>query len=441
MHLAASALTAFYSYRAYTRLIGTFMDEQMRVVADSYAGAKPRAIAPLPSVRALDSGAFLVQLWNSDGTVLLASSWPMPVVPLQSGDAGFRTVLQAGPQGEEESWRVYTAPGDAHPAHSRVQVLQSVAFRQQRARHRAWIESLPLVLLLPLSLGVLWLIVSSASRTLRVAAREMAAQDVQRPTELPLDRVPEEFGPLVAAFNTLLARLRDALGSQRRFIQDAAHELRTPIAAIGIQVDNLRASIPPDTEAADRLAQLEAGVVRTRHMVEQLLRSSRQDMSDATPDDVPQADLAVVLRDSVGQLMPLADRRRIDVGFEGRIQDAALRRVGAPEGQLRTVFDNLIDNAVRYTPEGGVVDVRLWLDKGSPVVEVIDSGPGIAPESIGRAFDRFFRVPGAPAGGSGLGLSIAQAAARRCGLRIGLRNREDAPGLIARVDVLASGQR
>jgi len=436
LHLAATALTAGYSYLAYTRLIGTFMDEQMRLVAESYAGSKPRPLQPLASAQALHAGAFMVQLWSADGHTLLASSWPALSLPLQPGEPGFRSVDEAG--AGEARWRVYTAPQDAHPGHPRVQVLQSTAFRQQRATRRALLESFPVAALLPVSLLALWLIVAAASRTLRGVAREIAAQDARSPTEVPVDRVPEEIGPLVAAFNSLLARLRDALSGQRRFVQDAAHELRTPIAAIGLQIENLRALIPPGGEVAERFAQLEAGVVRAQHLTEQLLRLSRHDAPLAATGAAPVSDLAAVLRDSVAQLLPLADRRRIDIGFEGLVDEPALRCVMAPASDLRTVFDNLIDNAVRYGPEGGVVDVRLMREHGHPVVEVIDSGPGIAPESLGRVFDRFFRMPGAPAGGSGLGLAIAQAAARSCGLAIELHNRADAPGLVARVRVAAA---
>ena len=112
--------------------------------------------------------------------------------------------------------------------------------------------------------------------------------------------------------------------------------------------------------------------------------------------------------------------------------------VEAPAAELRSVFDNLIDNALRYAPEGGVVDVRLHEVDGHAVVDVLDNGPGIPASSIGRVFDRFFRMPGAPVGGSGLGLAIARTAAERYGLRIELRNRDEAeegggPGLLARV--------
>jgi len=185
------------------------------------------------------------------------------------------------------------------------------------------------------------------------------------------------------------------------------------MAAIGLQIENLRAHVPAG-EATDRFNQLEAGVTRAQHLIEQLLSLARH---------------GTLRRESVSQLMVLADARRVDIGFEGSI--AAV--VFAPAAELRSVFDNLIDNALRYAPEGGVVDVKLHEAEGHAVVDVLDNGPGIPPAVIGRVFDRFFRVPGAVAGGSGLGLAIARTAAERHGLRIELCNRADGPGLMARV--------
>jgi len=239
--------------------------------------------------------------------------------------------------------------------------------------------------------------------------------------------VPDEIAPLVGAFNNLLSRVRSAFATQRRFVQDAAHELRTPMAAIGLQIENLRAHVPAG-EATERFNQLEAGVTRAQHLIEQLLHLSRQDAPQGG-DARERVDVEVLLRESVSQLMVLADARRVDIGFEGSI--AAV--VFAPAAELRSVFDNLIDNALRYAPEGGVVDVKLHQAEGHAVVDVLDNGPGIPPAAIGRVFDRFFRVPGAVAGGSGLGLAIARTAAERHGLRIELCNRADGPGLMARV--------
>jgi signal transduction histidine kinase len=308
-----------------------------------------------------------------------------------------------------------------------VQVLQNEDYRRRRALRRALLEGLPIALLLPVALLILWLIVSAASRSLRAVARDVASQDERSPTELSLARVPDEIAPLVGAFNNLLSRVRSAFATQRRFVQDAAHELRTPMAAIGLQIENLRAHVPAG-EATDRFNQLEAGVTRAQHLIEQLLSLSRQDAPRSTTVREP-VDIEVLLRESVSQLMVLADARRVDVGFEGRITPVVL----APAAELRSVFDNLIDNALRYAPEGGVVDVRLHEVDGHAVVDVLDNGPGIPEAEIGRVFDRFFRVPGAAAGGSGLGLAIARTAAERNGLRIELRNREEGPGLMARV--------
>jgi len=191
----------------------------------------------------------------------------------------------------------------------------------------------------------------------------------------------------------------------------------------------------PPGDASIRFAQLEAGVTRAQRLIEQLLRLSRQDDLGATVTTGP-VDIALLLRESIGQLMVLADQRHIDVGFEGSIAPV----VNASAAELRSVFDNLIDNALRYTQEGGVVDVRLHQVDGCAVVDVTDNGPGIPPQLLGRVFDRFFRVPGSAAGGSGLGLAIAQGVAVRHGLRIELHNRQGLDedtrriaGLLARV--------
>ncbi|MDM0011018.1 ATP-binding protein [Variovorax sp. J22P168] len=434
LNLVAIAATAWFSYVAYGRLVNGFMDDQMRLVAESHI-ASPQRLSALQAVSAddvLQRGAFVVQIWRGDGAALLASSSPAFAVPLQPG-AGFVELRSDTGAGAGEGWRVYTAPRDPGGGADtpQVQVIQSDRFRHQRIVRRALFESLPILLLLPVTLLLLWFIVAGASRSLREVAREVAAQDEASPHGLPVARVPEELAPLVAAFNTLLGRLRDALSTQRRFMQDAAHELRTPMAAIGLQIDNLRAHVPSG-DAADRFAQLEGGVRRAQHLIEQLLRLSRQDAPAAGSGSGGArgpVDISALLRDSVGQLMVLADQRRVDVGFEGRVSPW----VNAPPAELRSVFDNLIDNAVRYASEGGVVDVRLHVVDGLAVVDVVDDGPGVPPDQLDRLFDRFYRVAGSPAGGSGLGLAIAQAAAQRHGMRIELANRSDRSGLVARV--------
>ena len=435
LHLIAAGVTGWASYMSYGRMVHTFMDDQMQLLANSYAANDSTpALLPLADQSVFKWGSFIVQIWSPDGR-LLASSWPKLAVPLQA-EPGLRNVRTGA--GSDEDWRVYTAEAGPRANQPRVQIAQSGSFMRHEVAHRALFAALPIALLLPVSLAVLWLVVWLSSYSLHAVAREVAAQDERSLSELSLTRVPDEIAPLVSSFNSLLARLRDAFAAQRRFVQDAAHELRTPVAAIGLQLENLRAHVPPG-DAAERFAQLEAGVTRAQHLIEQLLRLSRQESAAPAASAEP-VDVAALLRESLGQLMVVADRRRIDVGFDGSVTPV----VSAPAAELRSVFDNLIDNALRHAPEGGVVDVRLHrVPGGGVVVDVVDSGPGIPPDCLGRVFDRFYRVAGTAAGGSGLGLAIAQAAAQRHGLHIELRNRcDEAPpdaanGLIARVHMPA----
>lgn len=427
LHLGAAVLTAWFSFVAYGNLVHNALDDQMRLVAESYTGSDPSKLPPpMDGEAAFSRGAFIVQIWSADGGTLRATSWPALSVPLQPGP-GFSDVTTGTRAGS--SWRVFTAEPGTRADQPRVQVLQNEDYRRRRALRRALLEGLPIALLLPGALLILWIIVSAASRSLRAVARDVASQDERSPTELSLARVPDEIGPLVGAFNNLLSRVRSAFATQRRFVQDAAHELRTPMAAIGLQIENLRAHVPAG-EATDRFNQLEAGVTRAQHLIEQLLLLSRQD-APQSGNARERVDIEVLLRESVSQLMVLADARRVDIGFDGQARVGAV--VFAPAAELRSVFDNLIDNALRYAPEGGVVDVRLHQVDGHAVVDVLDNGPGIPQAAMGRVFDRFFRVPGSAAGGSGLGLAIASTAAQRHGLRIELRNRSDGPGLMARV--------
>jgi len=426
LFLVVGAASAAVSYWTYSRMVWAFMDDQMLQLAQSLsAHDAPMPMLPQSAERVHRMGGYVTQYFDADGR-LVASSWP-ELRTAQHTTPGFGDIEQGG-----HAWRVYTVPAAAPGGHA-VQVLQSGTFRRSLAFERAGAVMLPILILIPLSMLVLWALARAMSRELQEIGRQAAQQDEHTISELPLTRVPGEIVPLVQSFNSLLRRLRDAFSAQRRFVQDAAHELRTPITAIALQMENLR----PDCQTCDaqeRFSQLEAGVRRAQRLVDQLLRLSRQETSGA--DGVATVDLQAQLRESVNTLIALADRRHIDLGLVEADKPVTMRLQCAP-GDLRSLLDNLIENALRYTPEGGVVDVRLVEDNGRPVLEVVDTGPGIPPEMLPRVFDRFFRVPGTGPGGSGLGLAIARAAAQRCGLRLTLRNREDRSGLVARVEPVA----
>jgi two-component system OmpR family sensor kinase len=313
LHVVAAVLTAWFSFLAYGNLVHNALDDQMRLVAESYAGGDPvKTPRQMDGEAAFSRGAFVVQIWSADGATLRASSWSALSVPLQPR-AGFSDV-NTGTHAQS-NWRVFTAEPGPRADQPRVQVLQNEDYRRRRALRRALLEGLPIALLLPVALLILWLIVSAASRSLRAVARDVASQDERSPTELSLARVPDEIAPLVGAFNNLLSRVRSAFATQRRFVQDAAHELRTPMAAIGLQIENLRAHVPAG-EATERFNQLEAGVTRAQHLIEQLLHLSRQDAPSQRSAAGERVDIEVLLRESVSQLMVLADARRVDVGFE-----------------------------------------------------------------------------------------------------------------------------
>jgi len=399
--LLVGAATAAYSYWSYGQMVNEFMDEQMQQLGQSVAASEQPMPPMTPSAERIHQrGNYVIQVWGADGT-LQATSWPQLTAGRQP-QPGFHDLTQDGSR-----WRVYVTATPGAGGHS-VQVFQSGQFRSQLAAERAGAAIVPVLILLPLAIFVLWGVARAMSHAIEDIGRAAASLDKHHIAELPLARVPNELKPLVVSFNSLLARMRDAFAAQGRFVQDAAHELRTPITAVALQLENVRRDLP-NGACAQTFAQLESGVTRAQRLVDQLLKLSRQ---QAVAEPAGEVNLHAQLHESINALIGLADQRRIDLGIVGTIEGSA-PTLRCAAGDLRSVLDNLIENALRYTPEGGVVDVRLVSDGVRPAIEVVDTGPGIPPHLLARVFDRFFRVPGSPPSGSGLGLAIAQAAAQR----------------------------
>ncbi|WP_427913844.1 ATP-binding protein [Ramlibacter sp. MMS24-I3-19] len=425
MFLLVGGASAGLSYWTYSRMVGSFMDEQMEQLGQSIALQEEHiALRPADHQRVHNWGVYVAQVWTPQGQ-LDATSLPSATVPLSASE-GFDDVVAGG-----RRWRVYTI---ASPTGKHVQVLQSGDFRRKLAVERAGAALAPIMVLLPLAILLLWGLAAKLSREVRSIAEQVAKQDEFSIAELPTHRVPSEIAGMVGAVNELLRRLRDAFAARRRFVQDAAHELRTPITAVALQLENVRRELPPGA-CHQSFAQLEAGVSRAQRLVDQLLKLSRQD--GLAPEPVVPVDLQAQVHQSVDGLIALADQRGIDLGVEIDASLASVPTLRCAAADVRSVLDNLIENALRYTPEGGVVDVRLAGTAAGPVIEVVDTGPGIPQDQLARVFDRFFRVPGTSARGSGLGLSIARSAAQRCGLEVVLRNRSDRSGLIARLQPAA----
>ena len=302
---------------------------------------------------------------------------------------------------------------------SRIAVSQETRIRDQIARQSALYATLPLLLLVPVLLAVMLMLIRLMLRPLAELSRTVDARQEHDLKPLPKTDLPTELQPFVNAINGLLGRTGAAMESQRRFVADAAHELRSPLAALSLQAERLHAA-PMSSEATERLETLQAGIRRSRHLLEQLLLLARaqnarwgQGQAAATAASAPAAVAVLpVMRRVLEDLLPLADQKGLNLGISAApdvAHDAEVDeriRVAADEMALYTLLRNLVDNAIRYTPAGGQID--LWVDQRSTevVMAVQDDGPGIPAEERARVVDPFYRVLGTGESGSGLGLSI-----------------------------------
>ncbi|MCE0490271.1 ATP-binding protein [Pantoea sp. Mb-10] len=427
LHLAMIGGVTWYFFHCYGDIMGTMKDDQLAKIADAWASSQ-RLPALMPMVMHEEKlkSSYIVQLWDAKNQ-LRASSWPSLHAPLQPKKGW--SDLKVGDCGDDCTWRVYTRPGELGSDIGTIQVLHNIGYMKSLMVKRALDALIPLVLMMPLSLLVIWLVVRAITRDLRVASREIAAQEMLHPHTLSHEGLPDEVLPLVEAYNSLLDKLRAAWSSQRQFLEDAAHELRTPVTAVTLQLENLRQHIQPG-EASRQFDQLEAGVTRTRHLVTQLLNVSRQEDRSvvATVDTL---ELDEVLKESIEQLMVVADKRGIDIGFTG----SARYRLQASRSDLRSLFDNLIGNAMLHTPEGSMVDVLLHRVGSHTVVDIVDNGPGMPESFMARAFDRFTRSPDVKAQGSGLGLSIVRSVAEKHAMQVALANCYDPQGTVCGLQV------
>jgi two-component system OmpR family sensor kinase len=391
-------------------------DVQLRETAASITGM-PLAGGAIGDTSA-DQG-LVVQVWDRNGVRVYlpqaggSGSAPADDVPRRQ-PPGFATIDT--PSG---AWRVYSVLAGGQL----VQVGQPMAVRRELAASLALRTVTPLLVAAPF---VLLIAVLAVRRGLEPIDRLASA--VQRRSPRQLDRLPEsgwprEAVPLVEALNGLLHRLDAALGAQRAFVADAAHELRTPLAALHLQAQLAeRAGTSGEREAA--MASLREGIARATRLVEQLLALARSDPGVGAPPTAT-VDLAAIARDVVAELAPLAARKSVDIGVEA---PEAATMAGDPAG-LRTLLANLVDNAIRYTPDEGRVDVAVRPAGNAMVLAVRDDGPGIPESDRERVFDRFVRGGQTGVEGSGLGLAIVRRIAERHGARVDLGEGLDGRGL------------
>lgn len=306
-----------------------------------------------------------------------------------------------------------------------LMVTQPTDIRDEIAINSALRTFAPLLLFLPIMAWLVMWIIRSELVPIKKLAGHLDAQPTDQPRPLAHEGVPDEIVPFVYAINRLLERVTNLMGQQRRFIADAAHELRSPLTALSIQVQNLKQAGSLE-RMNERILPLQDGIERARKLTEQLLNLAR--IQTATTE-TKIVDVSAMSRQLIAEYLPMAEAKGIDLGLD---EAAPLTLLGAPEN-LRLILKNALENALQYAPSGGEVTVRLLCPVGDRSgFEILDNGPGIPVSEHKRVFDPFFRLPGTSGEGSGLGLAIAMEAAACQGGSVSLLNRPEGPGLIFR---------
>ncbi|BAO85527.1 MULTISPECIES: ATP-binding protein [Caballeronia] len=396
-------------YRQALAEANELFDYQLQQIA---AALPSEPFSSVLSSRSESDEGVVIQIWNRNGVLMYYSHPRVPLAP--HAELGFSTEMT--PRGE---WRVYSAiVGD-----NVVQLAQPLSIRNRVAAGVAWRTLWPLVLLLPLLGVAIWVIVGRGLAPLQRVTRALDTRHPEALDPLSDQRLPQEVRPVVRALNALLSRLSAALDTQKAFVADAAHELRTPLAAVQIQAQLVGRAQDDDTRR-EALADLNEGIARATRLAEQLLALARSEPDGKAVET--RVDLDELLEGCVRGYVLVAQERGVDLGIEAS-ESASVK--GDPDS-LRVMFNNLIDNATKYTPRGGRVDVCVKLEGGNPLVEIADTGPGIPGEERERVFDRFYRVgegvnrPRTDVAGSGLGLAIVRRIAVQHGATVSLGESE-----------------
>lgn len=429
--LGLAIVAGFVSYGAAFREAYRFQDDQLLQLA---------ALVDTRNLAGADSAVHGLPIQDHDYRLTvqrLGGTFPETLTD------GFHTVSTG-----DHTWRAFVRTIEPN---LRIVVAQPTEGRNEIARNSGLRTALPFVGFVPLLIAAIVLTVRRAWRPVQQLAAEV---DKRRDTDLRgLDTqgAPTEIEPFIVSINRLLARLAKALDEQRRFVADAAHELRSPVTALVIQSENLDRALAPaalDAETRHRLTKLKSGLHRTRTLIEQLLTLARAQSAPTVPANPLM--LLPAVHEALEDVFVLADRKQImldlsdaSTGMPGRSGLPGLPglRVAGSKRDIVTLLSNIVGNAVRYTPAGGTVSVQLSAKGADVLIDVIDSGPGIDVDKRERVFDAFYRAtdhrePREHGGdGTGLGLAIVRAIVDRLGGQVSLTDASLSPprGLHVRV--------
>jgi two-component system OmpR family sensor kinase len=404
------------SYQLSKAGMSALLDLRLEQVAGRMRGGFADSLPAIPARGSQSERDIVITIWKDEQATPYRSTEPSLALPREA-PAGFVTTDVGG-----EEWRIYTLRQPPVV----IQVAQRSAVRHELTTQSAVNTLWPMVVLVPLVWIAVLLVVRRSLRKMNRLGAQVQAMDVSHFQSLSTEGVPIEIRPFIDSINLMIERLAQSIDSERKFISDAAHELRTPLTALQLQADNLQPHIAPGNQ--ERFRELRSGITRSGGLIAQLLRLARADAA-LQAEMLTRVEVGAVVVDAVAEVLPIAMKRGIDIGA-GEMASAFVRAVEADVG---IAVRNLVSNAIRYTPDGGQVDVSVQLREDMVWIDVTDTGPGMAEELLPRVFDRFFRA-NTQIEGSGLGLSIVKAIAAKYGGSASLRNRDDGQsGIIASI--------
>ena len=396
----AALAQASIAYRAALNDADEIFDYHMEQMALSLRSNAPLSNAEAQAKNNDDddhNNEMMVQVWTPDGVQVFRTLTRAPLP--QHAVLGFSNV-----RANKTTYRIFSVQTPTQT----VQVAQDMAVRRNMARNLALRTVAPIAVMMPMLMLVVWWVVSGSLAPVARVRTQVASRQADDLSPVSEADLPDEVVPLVHELNLLFGRVRTAFDAQQNFVADAAHELRTPLAALKLQAASLGRA-DSDEARALAISRLSAGIERATRLVEQLLVLARQEANAAGEVKRQPVELTDLAKRTLGDMALAAQAKQIDLGLE-RADPGAVD--GQPDA-LAILVRNLIDNAIKYTPAGGKVDVEIVNDARGVCLRVEDSGPGIPAEERERVFDRFYRIAGSEASGSGLGMAIIKAIADR----------------------------
>ncbi|ADU71254.1 quorum sensing histidine kinase QseC [Pantoea sp. At-9b] len=411
-----ASLSAWHQTR---ETVNELFDTQQMLFAKRLLALDPTTLhqTTLPKNNALlshhrgkqDDDALAFAIFSHDGTLLLNDGEKGRELQFDDGRDGFRN---GHLRDDDDRWRLLwlTSPDQRY----RVVVGQEWDYRDDMTSDLAQSNILPWLIALPFMLTLLLALVWFELRPLKRLTASLHQRAADDATPLPLARLPKEVQPLVQALNGLFNRMAALVQRERRFTSDAAHELRSPLAALRVQSDVIQLADDDEAMRNRALQQLDAGILRATRLVDQLLTLSRVEADDLRSEFQPTA-LAPLLQNLLAEHFSQAEEKHIDLQLHTTAQPV----MNGHQLLLTLMMRNLLDNALRYTPDGGQVTVSLTA--GAMIID--DNGPGVSDEALARLGERFWRPPGQTQTGSGLGLSIVKNIAQLHAIRVGFSQR------------------